>query len=67
MDERVHSFRRRKAENDLSHATLPTGVVTKIVKINLSHLEKKSESEDCRGLFAIGGLYASAMAPSNSG
>ena len=33
MDERVHSFRWRRAEKDLSQATLPTGVVRKIVKI----------------------------------
>ena len=33
MDEQVHSFKRRKAEKDLSQATLPTGVVRKTVKI----------------------------------
>ena len=32
IDERVHSFRRRRAEKDLSQETLLTGVVTKIVK-----------------------------------
>ena len=32
---RVQSFRRQSAENDLSHATLPTGVVHKIINILL--------------------------------
>jgi len=33
MDARVHSFRRLKAENDLSQLTLPTGVVNKMMRI----------------------------------
>ena len=32
IEERVHVLRRRRAENDLSHDTLPTGMVKKIVK-----------------------------------
>ena len=33
MEERVHNLRRRRAENDHSQDTLPTGVVRKIFRI----------------------------------